>query len=229
MEKTSISPKMEESWLEVLKEEFKEDYFVALKQFLLKEKAEGQVVYPPGPLIFNAFNSLPFDKVRVVILGQDPYHGPGQAHGLSFSVQDGVRVPPSLKNIYKEINDDLGLEIPKTGNLEPWAKQGVFLLNATLTVRHKTANSHKDSGWGKFTDAVIKKLSDNREGLVFMLWGRFAQNKGSFIDKTKHHVLESAHPSPFSARNGFFGNKHFSTANRLLKEQGFDPIDWSIG
>ncbi len=229
MEKTSINPKLEESWLEVLKDEFKQPYFVALKKFLVKEKADGQVIYPPGPLIFNAFNSLPFDKVKVVILGQDPYHGPGQAHGLSFSVQDGVRVPPSLKNIYKEINDDLGLEIPKTGNLEPWVKQGVFLLNATLTVRHKSANSHKDSGWGTFTQAVIKKLSDEREGLVFMLWGRFAQSKAAFIDRAKHHVLESAHPSPFSAHNGFFGNKHFSTANRLLEEQGLEPIDWSIG
>jgi len=223
-----INPKIEESWLNVLEDEFQQPYFKALKQFLIKEKQDGQVVYPPGNLIFNAFNLMPFDKVRVVILGQDPYHGAGQAHGLSFSVPDGVKVPPSLKNIYKEINDDLGFDIPTTGNLESWAKQGVFLLNATLTVRAKTANSHKDSGWGKFTDAVIRKLSEHREGLVFLLWGRFAQGKAAHIDASKHCILESAHPSPFSARNGFFGNKHFSKTNEYLKGQGLTPIDWSI-
>lgn len=223
-----ITPKIEESWLKILEDEFQQPYFKALKQFLIKEKQDGQTVYPPGNLIFNAFNLMPFDKVRVVILGQDPYHGAGQAHGLSFSVPDGVKVPPSLKNIYKEINDDLGLDIPTTGNLEPWAKQGVFLLNATLTVRAKTANSHKDSGWGKFTEAVIRKLSEHREGLVFLLWGRFAQGKAAHIDASKHCILESAHPSPFSARNGFFGNKHFSKTNEYLEGQGLTPIDWSI-
>jgi len=225
----SVNPKIESSWLEALKTEFDQPYFWAIKQVLVKEKQEDKVIYPPGPLIFNAFNLTPFDKVKVVIIGQDPYHGPGQAHGLSFSVPDGIAPPPSLKNIFTEIKDNLDLPIPQTGNLTKWAEQGVFLLNATLTVRARQANSHQQIGWQKFTDAVIKKLSDEREGLVFMLWGGFAKKKAKLIDEKKHHILQSGHPSPLSANKGYwFGNKHFITANELLEKDGREPIDWSV-
>jgi len=225
----SVNPKIEASWLEALKTEFDQPYFWAIKQVLVKEKQENKVIYPPGPLIFNAFNLTPFDKVKVVIIGQDPYHGPGQAHGLSFSVPDGIAPPPSLKNIFTEIKDNLDLPIPQTGNLTKWAEQGVFLLNATLTVRARQANSHQQIGWQKFTDAVIKKLSDEREGLVFMLWGGFAKKKVKLIDEKKHHILQTGHPSPLSANRGYwFGNKHFITANELLEKDGREPIDWSV-
>lgn len=226
---TKINPKIEESWLEVLKEEFQQPYFASIKQYLLKEKQEGHTIYPPGPDIFNAFNKTPFDKVKVVILGQDPYHGPGQAHGLCFSVADGIRQPPSLVNVFKEINEDLGLSVPNSGNLFKWTEQGVFLLNATLTVRARQANSHSGIGWQNFTDAVIRTLSEKREGLVFLLWGGFARKKAKLIDASKHHILESGHPSPLSANKGYwFGNKHFSKTNELLTSQGLEPIDWSI-
>lgn len=227
MEATKIDPALDESWKKVLIDEFNSDNFLQLKEFLKEEKKK-HVVYPPGPLIFNAFNSTPFDEVKVVIIGQDPYHGPGQAHGLSFSVPDGVPQPPSLKNIFKEIRDDLGIPIPDGGNLEPWAKQGVLLLNATLTVRARTAGSHQHKGWEQFTDAVIRKISGLRSGIVFMLWGRYAQQKEVLIDGSKHHVLKAAHPSPFSADRGFFGCRHFSRANELLRREGREEIKWSI-
>lgn len=224
-----VDPKIEESWLKVLKNEFEQPYFEAIKTRLLQDKAANITIYPPGPQIFNAFNLTPVDKVKVVILGQDPYHGPGQAHGLSFSVLEGIRTPPSLKNMFVEIKEDLGLEIPNSGDLTKWAEQGVFLLNASLTVQASKANSHKDIGWQKFTDAVIRKLSEEREGIIFMLWGGFAKKKASLIDKSKHHVLQSGHPSPLSANKGYwFGNKHFSQANQLLESQGLTPIDWSL-
>lgn len=224
----ALDPKLEPSWKERLAGEFQQDYFRDLKAFLLEEKRAGQAVFPPGPLIFNAFNSTPFDRVKAVILGQDPYHGPGQAHGLSFSVQRGVRPPPSLVNIFKELREDVGFSIPDHGNLEGWARQGVLLLNASLTVRAGQAGSHQGKGWERFTDAAVKALSDGREGLVFLLWGRPAQLKGSIIDPARHHVLKAAHPSPFSAHGGFFGCKHFSKTNALLREMGKDPIDWQI-
>ena len=219
--------KIEESWRKSLKEEFEKDYFDQISLSLRKDKADGQVIYPPGPLIFNAFNSTPFKKVKVVIIGQDPYHGPGEAMGLSFSVPRGKRVPPSLKNIYKELNTDLGCAIPDHGDLSGWANQGVLLLNAMLTVRHKSPGSHKKIGWQTFTNAVIKKLSDEKDGLVFLLWGRFAQGKKEHIDELKHHVLEAAHPSPL-AGGAFFDNKHFSKTNQLLKEQGMTEINWCL-
>lgn len=225
---SDINPEIQEEWLEVLKDEFQKDYFKNIKHFLMEEKKNGQTIYPPGPLMFNAFNHTPFSKVKVVILGQDPYHGPGQAHGLCFSVQDGVTPPPSLKNIYKELQADLGLPIPNSGNLEKWADRGVLLLNAFLSVRKKTPASHSKIGWEQFTNAVIKKLSDEREGIIFLLWGRFAQNKAELIDGSKHHIIKAAHPSPFSAHNGFFGCKHFSKSNELLQQQGKEPIDWSL-
>jgi uracil-DNA glycosylase len=216
------------SWLQHLGAEFDKPYFAALKNFLIDERANNQV-FPPGSLIFNAFNLTPFDNVKVVIIGQDPYHGVGQAHGLSFSVPTGVRKPPSLANIYKEISSDLGIPMSDTnGNLEAWAKQGVLLLNATLTVRAHTAGSHQNRGWENFTDTVIKTLSEEKTGLVFMLWGRFAQNKATLIDSNKHCILKAAHPSPFSAYNGFMGCKHFSQANNYLQQQGMAPIDWAI-
>lgn len=221
--------KIEPSWKNALKHEFTKPYFLQVVTHLKTEKATGAVVYPPGTMIFNAFNSTPFDKVKVVILGQDPYHNPGQAHGLSFSVPDGVPPPPSLVNIYKELHNDIGLPIPKTGNLTRWATQGVFLLNAILTVRANEPASHAKIGWMDFTDAVIRKLSDEKEGLVFLLWGRFAQDKQSLIDETRHAVLKAAHPSPFSADKGFFGCKHFSKANEILRRQGKEPIDWTPG
>lgn len=224
----SVSPKIEHSWLEALKEEFGKPYFAEIKQFLLQEKQQGRTVYPPGSLIFNAFNLTPFDKVKVVILGQDPYHGAGQAHGLSFSVPEGIAQPPSLINIFNEIKNDLGIEPPSHGNLEYWAKQGVLLLNAFLTVRANTPASHSKIGWEQFTDAVIKKLSDEKDGLVFLLWGRFAQNKENLIDPFKHHILKTAHPSPFSVHYGFFGCKHFSKTNQILENKGLEKIDWRI-
>ncbi len=218
--------KMEASWKAVLKHEFSKPYFLQVVAHLKTEKATGAVVYPPGSLIFNAFNTTPFDQVKVVILGQDPYHGAGQAHGLSFSVPDGVAPPPSLVNIYKELNKDIGMPIPKTGNLTKWAEQGVFLLNAMLTVRANEPASHQKIGWMDFTDAVIRKISDEKEGVIFLLWGKFAQEKQVLIDETKHHVLKAAHPSPFSADKGFFGCKHFSKTNELLSKQNKTPIKW---
>lgn len=219
--------KIEPSWKAVLKHEFTKPYFLQVATHLKTEKASGTTVYPPGQLIFNAFNTTPFNEVKVVILGQDPYHNPGQAHGLSFSVPDGVPPPPSLVNIYKELHTDIGLLIPKTGNLTKWAQQGVFLLNAILTVRANEPASHSKIGWMDFTDAVIKKLSAEKSGLVFLLWGKFAQEKQVLIDETKHTVLKAAHPSPFSADKGFFGCRHFSRTNEVLMKQGLAPIDWS--
>lgn len=224
---TAVNPVLEDSWKAQLSDEFNADYFTQLKAFLLAEK-QTQRVFPPGNKIFSAFNHTPFDKVKVVILGQDPYHGEGQAHGLSFSVPEGIGKPPSLVNIFKEINADLGLPVPATGNLEKWADQGVLLLNATLTVRANTAGSHQKRGWENFTDAAIKKLSEKRENLVFILWGRFAQNKEVLIDANKHLILKAAHPSPFSAYNGFFGCKHFSKTNEYLRSKGIGEIDWRI-
>lgn len=216
---------IEESWKERLSGEFEKEYFQRLVSFVKEEYRRGKV-YPPGSNIFRAFDVCPFDKVKVVILGQDPYHEPRQAHGLSFSVQDGVPYPPSLINIFKEIESDLGKPVPKSGDLTRWAEQGVLLLNATLTVRAHQAGSHQNKGWEEFTDAVIHRLAEEREHLVFILWGSYAQRKGAFIDTSKHLVLKSAHPSPLSAFRGFFGNKHFSKANEYLVAHGIEPIDW---
>ncbi len=224
---TQINPQIEESWKPVLETEFNADYFAGLKEFLIEEKSKYRV-YPPGPLIFNAFNKTPFERVRVVILGQDPYHGRGQAHGLCFSVPTGIAQPPSLVNIFKELNTDLGTPIPSHGNLEKWAEQGVLLLNATLTVRINQAGSHQGKGWERFTDAAIRSLSDKKTGIVFMLWGKYAHAKESLIDAKKHYLLKAAHPSPFSAYSGFFGCRHFSKTNEILKRHGFEPIDWSL-
>lgn len=218
--------KIEESWKHVLKEEFSQPYFEQIVGFLKTEKAAGKIIYPPGPLIFNAFEKTPFKKVKVVLLGQDPYHNPGQAHGLSFSVPKGVTMPPSLINIFKEIKTDLGISLPPHGNLENWAEQGVLLLNATLTVRQNEPGSHSKIGWLTFTNAVIQKVSDEKKDVVFILWGKFAQEKQSLIDETKHAVLKAAHPSPFSADKGFFGCRHFSKTNAYLTQHGIDPIDW---
>lgn len=220
-----MNVQIEESWKQRLQPEFNKAYFTKLTDFVRQEYSQG-TIYPPGKLIFNAFNLCPFDKVKVVIIGQDPYHGPGQAHGLCFSVNDGIAFPPSLVNIFKEIKADLGKEIPTSGNLTRWAEQGVLLLNATLTVRAHQAGSHQKQGWETFTDAVIRLLAEERENLVFILWGAYAQRKGAFIDGNKHLVLSSAHPSPLSAYNGFFGNKHFSKANEYLKAAGREEIEW---
>ena len=220
--------KIEQSWKEVLHNEFSKPYFQQITAHLKTEKATGATIYPPGPLIFNAFDKTPFDNVKVVLLGQDPYHGKGQAMGLSFSVPDGVKPPPSLENIFKELHSDIGMSIPQTGNLTKWAEQGVFLLNAILTVRAKEPASHQKIGWQQFTDRVIQILSDEKEGVVFLLWGKFAQEKQVLIDATKHHILKAAHPSPYSADKGFFGCRHFSKANQLLAKEGKDPIDWSL-
>ena len=217
--------KIESSWKEHLNEEFEKQYFADLTNFVKSEYA-AQKIYPPGKLIFNAFEKCPFDKVKVVILGQDPYHEPGQAHGLCFSVPDGVSQPPSLQNIFKEIKNDLEIPIPKSGNLERWAEQGVFLLNATLTVRSHQAGSHQKKGWETFTDNVIRMLSDSGEHLVFLLWGAYAQRKGELINANKHLVLKSVHPSPLSAHRGFFGNHQFSIANKYLIAYGKQPINW---
>jgi len=222
-----VNPQIEESWKSMLACEFRSDYFYELKQFLVEEKKQ-HAVYPPGDQIFSAFNHTPVGKVKVVILGQDPYHGRGQAHGLCFSVPDGMQPPPSLENIYKELHDDLGIPVPNHGNLTNWAKQGVLLLNATLTVRAANAGSHQDRGWERFTDSAIKILSDQKDGLVFMLWGRYAQNKASLIDGARHLILKAAHPSPFSANNGFFGCRHFSKANEYLKQRGRSIVDWAL-
>jgi uracil-DNA glycosylase len=221
--------KIEASWKEVLKDEFSKPYFQQVVTFLKTERAAGKIIYPPGPLIFNAFNQTPFSKLKVVLIGQDPYHGNGQAHGLSFSVPNGVNPPPSLLNIFKEIRSDIGLAMPKEyGNLTRWAEQGVLLLNAALTVRANEPFSHAKAGWAEFTDAVIKKISDEKKGVIFLLWGRFAQEKQVLIDETAHFVLKAAHPSPFSADKGFFGCKHFSRTNDLLVQQGLSPIDWKL-
>jgi uracil-DNA glycosylase len=220
-----MNVKIEESWQNVLQEEFEKPYFKNLVSFV-KDEYTSQKVYPPGNQIFNAFEKCPFDAVKVVILGQDPYHGPNQANGLAFSVKDGIRIPPSLLNIFKEIKNDLGKDLPPTGNLERWAEQGVLLLNATLTVRAADAGSHQKKGWEDFTDAVVQKVNDLKEGVVFMLWGAYAQKKGAFIDERKHLVLKAAHPSPFAADRGFFGTHHFSKTNEYLKAQGKEPIDW---
>ncbi|CAN5164872.1 uracil-DNA glycosylase [soil metagenome] len=224
----SLNRSLDPTWLQMLEAEFNHPYFKQIEQFLSAEKASGQTVYPPETLIFNAFNLTPFEKVKVVILGQDPYHGPGQAHGLCFSVQQGVPAPPSLVNIYKELHGDLGLPLPSHGNLENWAKQGVLLLNAILTVRDGQPASHGKIGWGRFTDAVISTLSKNRKGLIFLLWGQFAINKSILIDQTKHTILTAPHPSPLSAHRGFLGSKHFSQTNEILIRQGLEPIDWRV-
>lgn len=217
--------KIEDSWKEQLKDEFEKDYFVKLTEFV-REEYRTKKTFPPAKLIFNAFEHTPFDKVKVVILGQDPYHNDGQAHGLCFSVPEGIPAPPSLVNIFKEINRDLGMPVPKSGDLTRWANQGVLLLNATLTVQAHLAGSHQRKGWEQFTDAAIHKLAENREGLVFILWGAYAQKKAAFIDTNKHLVLKSVHPSPLSAHNGFFGNNHFSEANKYLESKGIESIEW---
>ena len=220
-------PQIEQEWLEVLRTEFAKPYFIELKSFLLEEKKLYRI-YPPGNRIFAAFDSAPFSKVKVVILGQDPYHGDGQAHGLCFSVPDGIAIPPSLVNIYKELTTDLGIPLPKSGNLEKWANQGVLLLNATLTVRANQAGSHQRRGWENFTDEVIRQLSARHSGLVFILWGSYAQAKEALIDTSKHFVLKAVHPSPLSVYRGFFGCRHFSKTNELLINSGKEPIDWRL-
>ena len=220
--------KIEPSWKDVLKNEFNKPYFEQIALHIKTEKSQRKIIYPPGSLLFNAFNTTPFDKVKVVILGQDPYHGPGQAHGLCFSVQNGVAPPPSLVNIFKELQQDIGIEIPNHGNLTHWAQQGVFLLNASLSVRAGEPMSHSKIGWAQFTDHVIKTISDKKKNVVFLLWGKFAQEKKILIDERKHHILKAAHPSPLSAHAGFLGCKHFSKTNEYLVKNGIDPIDWSL-
>ncbi|GAA4308567.1 uracil-DNA glycosylase [Compostibacter hankyongensis] len=220
--------KIEPSWKAVLQDEFEQPYFHDIAVFLKSEKQKGKTIYPPGPLIFNAFDKTPFDRVKAVILGQDPYHGPGQAHGLCFSVPDGVPPPPSLVNIFKELHADTGDPIPRSGNLEKWATRGVLLLNAFLTVEASAPASHSKAGWEQFTDAVIRKISEQKEGVVFLLWGRFAQQKEALIDTARNPVLKAAHPSPFSADRGFFGCRHFSKTNELLRQAGKKPIDWTL-
>lgn len=220
-----MNVQIEESWKKALAAEFEKDYFLRLVAFV-RQEYQTTTIYPPGRLIFNAFHLCPYDKVKVVIIGQDPYHGPGQAHGLCFSVNDGVPFPPSLQNIFKEIHDDTGAPIPATGNLTRWAEQGVLLLNATLTVRAHCAGSHQRKGWEEFTDAAIRVLAEHRDHLVFILWGAYAQKKGAFIDRRRHLVLSSVHPSPLSAYHGFFGNHHFSQANAYLQQHGETPICW---
>ncbi len=222
-----INPAIDDSWKKILEDEFEADYFKTLKSFLLDEKNK-YLIYPPGSQIFSAFNHTPFDKVRVVILGQDPYHGPGQAHGLCFSVPRGIPKPPSLENIFKEIQNDLGLPVPVHGNLENWARQGVLLLNATLTVRANQAGSHQNRGWERFTDAAIKAVADKKQHVVFLLWGNYAQAKETLIDASKHLVLKAVHPSPLSALRGFFGCRHFSKTNAYLKSTGQAEISWNV-
>ncbi len=225
---SNINPQIHESWKELLKSEFQSPYFLALKQFLIQEKKH-HTVYPKGSDIFRAFNTTPLENVKVVILGQDPYHGKGQAHGLCFSVPKEITFPPSLNNIFKEYQDDLGYERPQSGNLEHWAKEGVLLLNATLTVRANQAGSHQRKGWEQFTDAVIRKISEQLENLVFILWGNYAQQKGRLIDVQKHHIIKAVHPSPLSAnRGGFFGTKPFSKTNAFLTSKGIEPINWKL-
>ena len=222
-----LDPKIDPTWKEVLIDEFQSEYFSKLKNFLVAEKSK-HTVFPPGKLIFNAFDLTPFPSVKVVLLGQDPYHNVGQAHGLCFSVPDGVPHPKSLINIFKELRDDLGIPVPQSGNLEKWAKQGVLLLNATLTVRAHEAGSHQHQGWETFTDAVIKTLSEKRSGIVFLLWGNYAQAKEPLIDASKHFVLKTVHPSPLSASRGFFGCKHFSKTNEILLKNGKEAVDWRV-
>ncbi|MDO8898963.1 MAG: uracil-DNA glycosylase [Bacteroidales bacterium] len=222
-----MNPIIESSWYEALKGEFESTYFTDLKNFLVNERKQ-HIVYPPGNLIFNAFNLTPLPAVKAVILGQDPYHGPGQAHGLCFSVPHGVDTPPSLKNIFKELKSDLGINPPNHGNLEKWAKEGVLLINATLTVRAAQAGSHQGKGWEKFTDAAIRAVSDNRAGIVFILWGNYAIAKEGLIDQSKHFVLKAPHPSPLAASRGFFGCKHFSKTNELLQNAGLMPVNWGL-
>lgn len=224
---TTLFENIDSTWLEVLDKEVEKPYFNILENFLEDEYSK-ETIYPPRNLIFNAFHKTPFDQVKVVLLGQDPYHGPGQAHGLCFSVPVGIKLPRSLVNIFKELRDDLGIPVPSHGNLEEWAKQGVLLLNTTLTVKAKQPLSHHSIGWEAFTDHVIKVLSDQKKGLVFLLWGRNAFEKESLIDTTKHTILKAAHPSPFSAARGFFGCKHFSKTNEILKKEGMKPIDWRV-
>jgi uracil-DNA glycosylase len=223
----TIRPNLEESWKGALIEEFSKPYFVKLKEFLIEEKTKYRV-FPPGSLIFNAFNRTPFDAVKVVFIGQDPYHGYRQAHGLCFSVPDGIPKPPSLINIFKEIHEDLGIPVHSSGNLEKWADQGVLLLNATLTVRENQAGSHQKRGWETFTDAAISLLSEKRTGLIFVLWGNFAIAKRELIDTGKHHILTAAHPSPLSANKGFFGCRHFSKINEILRNSGKTEINWGL-
>ncbi len=219
--------KIHDSWKAVLAEEFKQPYFDQIKSALIEDRSKDIKVYPPGSLIFSAFDTTPFDKVKVVIIGQDPYHGPGQAMGLSFSVPRSMPIPASLRNVYKELKSDVGVDPPKHGDLSKWAKQGVFMLNAILTVRHKSPGSHKSIGWAQFTNNVIKKISSEKEGVVFLLWGNYAKSKKELINEFKHHVLESVHPSPL-AGNAFLGNQHFSKTNKILKKAGLKPIDWSL-
>lgn len=224
---TNINPQIEASWKEVLMPQFESDYFLKLKSFLAEEKKK-DLIYPNGKNIFAVFDFVPFHKVKVVILGQDPYHGEGQAHGLSFSVPQGIKIPPSLQNIFKELKSDLNIEAPTSGNLEKWAQQGVFLLNATLTVRANEAGSHQKKGWEQFTDSVIKCLSEKRENLVFILWGNYAQAKEKLIDTKKHYIIKSAHPSPLSAYNGFWESKPFSKTNTFLESKGLKTINWNL-
>lgn len=223
----NISPEIEESWKIALQPEFEKQYIKDLKHFLLREKKQHEI-YPKGSDIFKAFNHTPLPNVKIVILGQDPYHGKGQAHGLSFSVPEGIKPPPSLVNIFKELEQDLGIKNYGKGNLSKWAKQGVLLLNATLTVRANLAGSHQNKGWEQFTDTVISTISKEKEGVIFLLWGKFAQNKQKLIDKNKHHILTSSHPSPLSSYRGFLGCKHFSKCNRILKEQAKSEIKWEL-
>lgn len=225
---TTTQIKLESSWKEQLSQEFAKPYMHNLKQFLLHEKEAKKIIYPKGSEIFRAFDLTPFDDVKVVILGQDPYHGPNQAHGLCFSVKPGVRIPPSLQNIYKELQNDLNIKPVRHGFLESWAKQGVLLLNSVLTVENGLAASHQGKGWEKFTDQVIAKLNERQKPVIFVLWGSYAQRKGEFIDQKHHYVLQSAHPSPLSASRGFFGNKHFSTINKILVANHMKPIDWQL-
>jgi len=228
MANVNVNIKMEESWKQRLESEFHLDYMKNLKKFLLQEKQQKKVIYPKGDEYFAALNLTPFHKVKVVILGQDPYHGPDQAHGLSFSVQDGVRFPPSLQNIFKELHEDLGIKAPSSGHLHKWAEQGVLLLNAVLTVEARKAGSHAGKGWEKFTDRIISVLNEEKEHVAFLLWGAYAQKKGSYIDRQKHFVLETPHPSPLSAHRGFFGSRPFSKINEYLVSTGQSPIDWSL-
>lgn len=225
---STIDPKIEAGWKSTLRDAFTSESFLQLKSFLIKEKQTGATVFPPGPQIFSAFDHTPFDQIKVVILGQDPYHGPGQAHGLSFSVTPGTAFPPSLLNIFKELRSDLGHPLPSSGSLLPWAAQGVLLLNATLTVRAGQAGSHQGKGWEEFTDSVIRTISEKKSEVVFILWGKFAQAKEALIDTTKHYILKSPHPSPFSADRGFFGSKPFSRTNEILRRDGKTPIDWRL-
>jgi len=228
MSETEDRVKLRPSWKGRIGKEFEQEYMQTLRQFLIQEKQAGKVIYPDGEDIFNSMNLTSFEGVKIVIIGQDPYHGPGQAHGLCFSVKPGVKSPPSLVNIFKEINQDLGIPISQHGYLESWAKQGVLLINSVLTVEKSRAGSHQGKGWERFTDAIIKALNEEHSGLVFLLWGSYAQKKGSLIDRKRHLLLQSVHPSPLSAHRGFFGNHHFSKANTYLEQQGKAPIDWEL-